>query len=116
MGDVKWWGIAGAVAASAVALAAPAQADETSYITAMDQAQLIDHDGVIYECFAGKPCYGQFEDYTWALQTGRWVCDQLAGGKPRAMIVDWLSHGEGIMPSSYTAPIIVDTAVKHLCP
>jgi len=41
---------------------------------------------------------------------------RLAGGKPEAMIVDWLSHGEGIMPSSYTAPIIVDTAIKHLCP
>jgi len=114
MGAKVW--ASGISAITAVVLAAPAQADETSYITAMDQAGMIDHDGVIYECFAGKPCYGQFEDYTWALQTGRWVCDQLAGGKPRAMIVDWLSHGEGIMPSAYTAPIIVDTAVKHLCP
>lgn len=97
-------------------LAPPAQADETSYITAMDRAELIDHDGVIYECYPGKPCYGQFEDWSWALSTGRWVCDQVAGGKPREMIVDWLAHGEGIMPSSYTAPIIVDTAVKELCP
>lgn len=114
MGAKVW--AAGISAITAVALAVPAQADETSYITAMDQVGMIDHNQVIYECFEGKPCYGQFEDYTAALQTGRWVCDQLAGGKPRSMVVDWLSHGEGIMPSSYTAPIIVDTAVKHLCP
>lgn len=110
------YGVGSIAVAASVVLAAPAAADETSYIVAMDKAELIDHDGVIYECFDGKPCYGQFEDFKWALQTGNWVCDQLQGGKPEAMIVDWLSHGEGIMPSSYTAPIIVDAAQAHLCP
>lgn len=112
MGAGRW--IVG-ISIAAVALAAPARADETSYITAMDQAGMIDHDQRPREC-RQNVCWGQFEDYTAALQTGRWVCDQLAGGKPKTMVVDWLSHGEGLMPSAYSAPIIVDTAVKHLCP
>ena len=36
-------------------------------------------------------------------------------GRSRDSIVYDLSHGEGLMPSSYNAPIIYDAATKYLC-
>ncbi|BBZ19655.1 DUF732 domain-containing protein [Mycolicibacterium gadium] len=82
----------------------------------MDSAGLIDHDGDPCNMVDGL-CHGQFPDSAAAVQTGRWVCDQVQfQGRSRTSLVDWLSHGEGLMPSSYSAPIIVDAATAHLCP
>ena len=60
-------------------------------------------------------CHGQFPNAGAALQTGRWVCQQLAQGKSGSSIDDSLSHGEGLMPSSYNAPIIYNAATTYLC-
>lgn len=99
-----------------VASAAPAFADTEGYIRALDSAGLIDHDDDPCNMVDGL-CHGQFEDSTAAVQTGTWVCAQIRDeGRSEASLVDWLSHGEGLMPSSYNAPIIVDAATSHLCP
>ncbi|WP_333891877.1 DUF732 domain-containing protein [Mycolicibacterium gadium] len=101
---------------AALAFAAPASADTEGYIRALDSAGLIDHDGDPCNMVDGL-CHGQFPDSAAAVQTGRWVCDQVQfQGRSRTSLVDWLSHGEGLMPSSYSAPIIVDAATAHLCP
>jgi hypothetical protein len=39
-----------------------------------------------------------------------WVCRQVEQGRSRDSIVYELRHGEGLMPSSYNAPIIYDAA------
>jgi hypothetical protein len=105
-----------AAAGAAVAIAAPAFADTEGYIRALESAGLIDHDDDPCNMVDGL-CHGQFEDSAAALQTGTWVCDQVRyEGRSRASLVDWLSHGEGLMPSSYNAPIIVDAATNYLCP
>jgi hypothetical protein len=44
-----------------------------------------------------------------------WVCRQVELGRSRDSIVYELSHGEGLMPSSYNAPIIYDAATNYLC-
>jgi hypothetical protein len=104
-----------AILGAAVAVAAPAFADTEGYIQALDSAGLIDRDDDPCNMVDGL-CHGQFEDSAAALQTGTWVCDQVRyEGRSRASLVDWLSHGEGLMPS-YNAPIIVDAAITHLCP
>ena len=114
MGERTWTAIA--VAAAALVLAAPAHAGTNEYVQTLENAELINHGGNPYHC-TPEACFGQFDNPESALQTGQWVCDQLrASGKPRDVVVDWLSHGEGLMPSSYSAPIIVDAAATHLCP
>lgn len=113
---VKTWLPVAAAGLLLLGTAAPASADVEGYVRALEAAELIDHDGDSYHCRADV-CFGQFDDADAALQTGRWVCEQMRKvGKPRALLVDWLSHGEGLMPSSYSAPIIVDAAATHLCP
>ncbi|MDV3135331.1 DUF732 domain-containing protein [Mycobacterium sp. 29Ha] len=101
---------------AAVALAAPASADTESYIRTLESAGLIDHDSDPCNMIDGA-CHGQFPNSAAALRTGTWVCDQVRyEGRSEASLVDWLSHGEGLMPSSYNAPIIVDAATTYLCP
>ncbi|MCV7173868.1 DUF732 domain-containing protein [Mycobacterium manitobense] len=118
MGDVRrWLTIWVGILAVGVAMAAPASADVETYVRALDAAELIDHDDDPYHCRADGRCFGQFDDGPSALQTGNWVCEQVRQvGKPRDLVVDWLSNGEGLMPSPVSAPIIVDAATTHLCP
>ena len=110
--------LAGGLAAGAFALglAAPASADydTTGYINALDAAGLIDHDGNPCNIINGL-CHGQFEDASSAVSTGVFVCQQVQQGRSRASIVYDLSHGEGLMPSSYNAPIIYNAATTYLC-
>ena len=106
----------GAALMGGVALAAPAQADyDTSgYINALDAAGLIDHDGDPCNIIDGL-CHGQFDDGPSSVSTGVWVCKEVEQGRSRDSIVYNLSHGEGLMPSSYNAPIIYNAATTHLC-
>jgi len=105
-----------ALVAVAVASAGPASADDAAYIAALDNAGLIDHDGRPYHCRPDGVCHGQFENNEAALHTGKWVCNEIKwNGRSRTSLIDWLSHGEGLMPSPYSAPIIVDAATKYLC-
>jgi len=102
-------------AAAYLALSSPASADADGYIYALDQAGLIDEgDGNPCNMVQGV-CHGQFPNTSAALQTGRWVCQQLTQGKSGSSIVYSLSHGEGLMPSSYNAPIIYNAATTYLC-
>ena len=102
-------------AAVCLALSSPASADAEGYIYALDRAGLID-EGDRDPCnMVQGVCHGQFPNAGAALQTGRWVCQQLAQGKSGSSIVDSLSHGEGLMPSSYNAPIIYNAATTYLC-
>ena len=93
---------------------ASAQYDTTGYINALNAAGLIDHDGKPCNIVNGL-CHGQFPDGSASLQTGMYVCRQLAQGRSRDSLVYELSHGEGLMPSSYNAPILYDAATTYLC-
>lgn len=110
--------LAGGLAAGAIAvgLATPASADyDTSgYVNAMDAARLIDHDGDPCNIVDGF-CHGQFDHGPSSVSTGVWVCQQVEQGRSRDSIVYDLSHCEGLMPSSYNAPIIYDAATTYLC-
>jgi hypothetical protein len=110
--------VAGGLAAGAIAvgLAAPASADydTVGYVNALDAAGLIDHDGDPCNIIEGL-CHGQFDDGPSSVSTGVWVCRQVEQGRSRESIVYELSHGEGLMPSSYNAPIIYDAATTYLC-
>ena len=109
-------GLTGAAAVAAVTLAPTASADyDTSgYINALDAAGLIDHDGDPCNIVDGF-CHGQSDDGPSSVSTGMRVCQQVEQGRSRDSIVYDLSHGEGLMPSSYNAPIIYDAATTHLC-
>lgn len=93
---------------------AAADYDAGGYINALDKAGLIDHDGKPCN-FVNGVCHGQFPDAPAALQTGIYVCRQVQNGRTRASIVNQLSHGEGLLPSAYNAPIIYDAATAYLC-
>ena len=97
-----------------IGLTPTASADAAGYLNALDSAGVLSHNGSICNMINGI-CHGQFESTSAALATGRWVCDQIAGGKPKSMIIDWLSHGEGLMPSSYNGKVITNAAVENLC-
>ncbi|AEF35375.1 hypothetical protein JDM601_1375 [Mycolicibacter sinensis] len=116
---VTRWGLTGVAAfAIAIGLASPTSAsaggDTKGYIKALDAAGLMSHGGSTCNIIDGI-CHGQFPDGPAALQTGMRVCRQVQNGQSRASIVYELSHGEGLMPSSYNAPIIYDAATKYLC-
>jgi len=99
----------------ATATSAPASADTSGYINALDNAGIIDEgDGNPCNIINGL-CHGQFPNESAALQTGQWVCRQLAQGRSGDSVIYDLSHGEGLMPSSYNAPIIVNAAIRYLC-
>lgn len=100
----------------AVGLAPPAVADydTVGYVNALDAAGLVDHDGDPCNIVSGL-CHGQFPDGPAALQTGMYVCRQVDKHRSRDSIVYELSHGEGLMPSSYNAAIIYDAATTFLC-
>jgi hypothetical protein len=96
-------------------MAAPASADTSGYINTLDNAGIIDEGD-------GNPCniinglsHGKFPNESATLQTGQWVCRELAQGKSSDSLVYAPSYGEGLMPSSYNAPIIVNAAVRYLC-
>jgi Protein of unknown function (DUF732) len=114
LGSIMLGGLA--AGAFAVGLAAPASADHdvNGYVNALDAAGLIDHDGDPCNIIDGF-CHGQFDDGPASVSTGVWVCQQVEQGRSRDSIVYELSHGEGLMPSSYNAPIIYDAATTHLC-
>jgi hypothetical protein len=111
-------GIIGGVllAALAVGTAAPAPADYDTdgYVAMLEIAGLIDHDGDPCNIVNGL-CHGQFDDAPSSIPTGTWVCRQIEQGRSRDSIVDELSHGEDLMPSSYNAPVIYDAADAFLC-
>jgi Protein of unknown function (DUF732) len=96
--------------------AAPAAADNDTrgYVKALDAAGLIDHDGKTCNIVNGV-CHPQYDDLFSAVSTGSWVCKQVEQGRSRSSIVYDLSHGEGLMPSSYNAPIIYNAATTYLC-
>ena len=97
-------------------MATPASADydATGYRKALDAAGLIDHDGDHCNIVDGL-CHGQFDNGPSSVSAGVWVCKQVKQGPSRSSIVYDLSHGEGLMPSSYNAPIIYNAATAHLC-
>jgi hypothetical protein len=103
-----------------VGLAAPASADPPSaddaagYVAMLEIAGLIDHDGDRCNMVNGL-CHGQFDDGPSSIPTGTWVCSQIEEGRSRDSITYELSHGEGLMPSSYNAPVIYDAADAFLC-
>ena len=103
-------------ALAAVGTAAPAFADDDTagYVAMLEIAGLIDHDGDRCNIVNGL-CHGQFEDGPSSIPTGTWVCGQIEQGRSRDSIVHDLSHGEGLMPSSYNAPVIYDAATAFLC-
>ena len=104
------------ITGSFVGLAAPASADydTAGYVAALRAAGLIDNDRDPCNMIDGL-CHGQFPDIPAALQTGVWVCRQVEQGRSRSDLVYDLGHGEGLMPSSYNAPIIYDAATAYLC-
>ena len=103
-----------AVGTIGIGLAAPASADSTGYVDALDSAGLIDHDGKPCNIVNGL-CHGQFPDGAAAVKRGMYVCRQVGQGRSRESLVYELSHGEGLMPSSYNAPVIYDAATTYLC-
>jgi hypothetical protein len=105
------------LAALSVGMAAPASADEDTdgYVALLELAGLIDHDGGDRCNMVNGLCHGQFEDGASSVPTGTWVCRQIDEGRSRDSIVYELSHGEGLMPSSYNAPVIYDAADAFLC-
>jgi hypothetical protein len=111
---VRFSALFAGVAGMAVALAPAASADEDSYLDALIEAGVLEYGGDYCNMIDGI-CNGQFQTAQEALSTGRWVCDQIAGGKPKAMIIDWLSQGEGLMPSSYNGRVITNAAIDNLC-
>jgi hypothetical protein len=106
--------LAGAAIAVVFAASAAADYDTVGYVNALDAAGLIDHDGNPCNIIDGL-CHGQFDDGPSSVSTGEWVCRQVGQGTTRESVVYQLSHGEGLMPSSYNAPIIYDAATSHLC-
>jgi hypothetical protein len=108
---------AGLVAGASAVLSAPsacASNDIIGYINALDAAGLIANGGDLCNMIDGV-CHGRFNDGPSSLPTGYGVCQQIQQGQSRDSIVYGLSHGEGLMPSSYNAPIIYDSAVAYLC-
>ncbi len=103
-----------AVAAVTLAPTASADYDTSGYINALDAAGLIDHDGDPCNIVDGF-CHGQSDDGPSSVSTGMRVRQQVEQGRSRDSIVYDLSHGEGLMPSSYNAPIIYDAATTQLC-
>lgn len=103
-------------AAFAVGTAAPgfAEDDAAGYVAMLEIAGLIDHDGDRCNMVNGL-CHGQFDDGPSSIPTGTWVCEQIEQGRSRDSITYDLSHGEGLMPSSYNAPVIYDAATAFLC-
>ena len=99
---------------AAPASADPASGDAAGYIGMLELAGLIDHDGDPCNIVNGL-CHGQFDDGPSSIPTGTWVCQQIEQGRSRDSIVYELSHGEGLMPSSYNAPVIYDAADAFLC-
>jgi hypothetical protein len=93
---------------------APATADQNQYLDALDAAGVLSQNGSSCNMINGI-CHGQFPSASAALQTGKWVCNQVSAGKPKSMIIDWLSHGEGLMPSSYNGRVITNAAISYLC-
>lgn len=89
-------------------------ADELGYLNVLDSAGVLSHNGSTCNMINGL-CNGQFQSARDALATGRWVCDQVAGGKSKSMIIDWLSHGEGLMPSTFNGKVITNAAISNLC-
>ena len=108
--------VAALVSAVAISVAPLANADDDTdgYISALDAAGLIDNDGDLCNIVNGV-CHGQFDDGPSSVSTGVWVCRQVERGRSRDSIVYELSHGEGLMPSSYNAPIIYAAAIEYLC-
>ena len=110
--------LAGSLVVLAVGLglapSAWADYDTAGYVNALRAAGLMDDDRDPCNIVNGL-CHGQFPDPSAALQTGVWVCRQVEQGRARADLVYELSHGEGLMPSSYNAPVIYDAATDHLC-
>ncbi len=104
------------LATLAVGTAAPASADDDAagYVAMLELAGLIDHDGNPCNIVNGL-CHGQFDDGPSSISTGMWVCRQIEQGRSQDSIVYELSHGEGLMPSSYNAPVIYDAATAFLC-
>jgi hypothetical protein len=96
------------------AATAGADYDTSGYVNALDTAGLIDHNGDHCNIINGL-CHGQFGDGPSSVSTGVWVCKQVKQGHSRDSIVYDLSHGEGLMPSSYNAPIIYNAATTYLC-
>lgn len=111
---VRFIAISAGVVGLGIGLAPLASADELGYLNALDSAGVLSHNGSTCNMINGL-CNGQFQSAGDALSTGRWVCDQVAGGKPKSMIVDWLSHGEGLMPSAYNGKVITNAAIANLC-
>jgi hypothetical protein len=107
--------LTGGLAAGVIAVG-PASADNdvSGYVNALDSKGLISHDGNPCNMINGL-CHGRFKDGPSSVPTGRWVCQQVGQGRSRESIVYDLSHGEGLMPSSYNAPIIYDAATTYLC-
>jgi hypothetical protein len=104
------------VGVAAPASAYPPSADDATagYVAMLELAGLIDHDGDPCNTVNGL-CHGQFDDGASSVPTGTWVCSQIDQGRSRDSIVYELSHGEGLMPSSYNAPVIYDAAEAFLC-
>jgi hypothetical protein len=102
------------VGMAAPASADPPSADDAGYVAMLEIAGLIDHDGDLCNMVNGL-CHGQFDDGPSSIPTGTWVCSQIDEGRSRDSIIYELSHGEGLMPSSYNAPVIYDAADAFLC-
>lgn len=91
-----------------------ALADASGYISALENAGLIDEGGGPCNMINGV-CNGRFQSQGQALQTGRDVCNYLAQGRTVASLINQYSHGEGLMPSSYNANVVVNAAIRYLC-
>ena len=102
------------MAAPASADPPPSDDDAAGYVAMLELAGLIDHDGDPCNMI-NDLCHGQFDDGASSIPTGTWVCSQIDEGRSRDSITYELSHGEGLMPSSYNAPVIYDAADAFLC-
>lgn len=111
---VRFAALAVAVAGMAVALAPVASADEESYLDALIEAGVLEYDGDYCNMIDGI-CNGQFKTDGEALASGEFVCDSLMAGKSKDSIIQWMSEGEGLMPSPYNGQVIANAAVDHLC-
>lgn len=104
-----------AVLTGAAALGTPhAQATELGYLNTLQDAGVLSATGDPCNIIDGL-CVGAFTDIDDALASGRWVCTEIASGKPKSVIIDWMSTGEGLMPSPYNANVIVNAAIANLC-
>ena len=104
----------GAAIAVSVVLSPTASATELGYLKALEDAGVLSIGGDPCHMMDGA-CIGRFTDINDALSSGHWVCDQIAGGKPKSLIIQWMSNGEGLMPSPYNANAIVNAATANLC-